>query len=124
MCGTAFSAQKWLAALFGRPVAGSGPVSYTHLVAVADIRPEAARETAQRYEIPAWYDDPQKMLDEVKPDWVSVCTPNRRHNLSILALRAGANVMCEKPLALTWREAKEMLSLIHICKSQAKTKAL
>ena len=76
------------------------------VVAVADIRPEAARETAQRYEIPAWYDDPQKMLDEVKPDWVSVCTPNRRHNLSILALRAGANVMCEKPLALTWREAK------------------
>lgn len=44
------------------------------VVAVADIRPEAARETAQRYEIPAWYDDPQKMLDEVKPDWVSVCT--------------------------------------------------
>ena len=37
------------------------------VVAVADIRPEAARETAQRYEIPAWYDDPQKMLDEVKP---------------------------------------------------------
>ena len=81
------------------------------VVAVADIRPEAARETAQRYEIPAWYDDPQKMLDEVKPDWVSVCTPNRRHNLSILALRAGANVMCEKPLALTWREAKEMFDV-------------
>ena len=70
------------------------------------------RNSAQRYEIPAWYDDPQKMLlDEVKTRLGEVCTPNRRHNLSILALRAGANVMCEKPLALTWREAKEMFDV-------------
>ncbi len=45
------------------------------LVACADIRPEAARETAARYDIPRWYADPQQMLDEVRPDIVSVCTP-------------------------------------------------
>lgn len=82
--------------------------SMVEVVGVADIRPQAARETAERYHIPAWYDDPQKMLDELQPDWVSVCTPNRHHHWAIPALRAGANVMCEKPLALTYREAKEM----------------
>jgi len=78
------------------------------IVAIADIRLQAAMETAKRHKIPAWFEDPQKMLDEVKPDWVSICTPNHRHNWSIQALRAGANVMCEKPLALTYRDAKEM----------------
>ena len=81
------------------------------IVAVADIRECAARETAQRWEIPAWYDDPQRMLDEVKPDWVSVCTPNVYHKQwSIAALRSGAHVRCEKPLALTYMDAKEMFA--------------
>ena len=79
------------------------------VAAVADIPEIAARETAQRWEIPRWYTDPQKMLEEIKPDWVSVCTPNVSHKQwSIAALKAGANVMCEKPIALTWRDAKEM----------------
>ena len=79
------------------------------VVAVADIREQAARETAERWGIPAWYTDPQQMLDEVKPDWVSVCTPNVYHKQwSIAALRAGAHVMCEKPIALKYQDAKEM----------------
>ena len=79
------------------------------VVGVADIRPEAAEETARRYHIPNWYADPQKMLDELKPDLVSVCTPNLPHkHWSIAALKAGAHVMCEKPIALTYQDAKEM----------------
>lgn len=82
------------------------------VVATADIRESAARETAERWEIPSWYTDPQQMLDEVKPDWVSVCTPNVYHKQwSIAALKAGANVMCEKPIALTYRDAKEMFEV-------------
>lgn len=82
---------------------------FAEVVAVADIRECAARETAKRWGIPAWYTDPQQMLDEVKPDWVSVCTPNVYHKKwSIAALRAGAHVMCEKPMALTYQDAKEM----------------
>ncbi|MBO7170482.1 MAG: Gfo/Idh/MocA family oxidoreductase, partial [Clostridia bacterium] len=44
------------------------------VVAVADIRAEAAAETAKRHGVEKWYADPQKMLDEVKPDFVAVCT--------------------------------------------------
>ncbi len=67
------------------------------VVGVADIRPEAAQETAQRYDVPRWYTDPQKMLDELQPDLISVCTPNVYHKQwSMAALKAGANVMCGK----------------------------
>lgn len=86
------------------------------VVGVADIRPEAARETAQRYDIPKWYEDPQQMLDELKPDLVSVCTPNVYHKeWSIKALEAGAHVMCEKPIALTYQDAKEMFETAERC---------
>ena len=61
------------------------------VAAVADIRPEAARETALRHGVPAWYEDPQRMLDEVQPDFVAVCTPNVPHKKwTVAALRASA----------------------------------
>ena len=37
------------------------------IVAVADIREEAAKETAERHGIPKYYVDPYKMLEEEKP---------------------------------------------------------
>ena len=65
------------------------------VVGVADIRPEAAAETAARHHVPNWYADPQKMLDELHPDFVAVCTPNVYHKeWTIKALRAGAHVAC------------------------------
>lgn len=79
------------------------------VVGVADNRPVAAQETAARYQIPCFYSDPQKMLDELHPDIVSVCTPNVYHKLwTIAALKAGANVLCEKPLAVHYADAVEM----------------
>lgn len=79
------------------------------IVAVADIRGTAAEETANRYQIHRHYTDPQKMLEREKPDIVSVCTPNVYHKpWTIAALQAGANVLCEKPLTLTYADAKEM----------------
>lgn len=79
------------------------------VVGVADIRREAVEETARRYEIARAYTDPQRMLDELQPDIVSVCTPNVSHKQwSIAALRAGAHVLCEKPIAVTTADAWEM----------------
>ena len=79
------------------------------VVGVADIRPEAAEETAKRHSVEKWYADPQQMLEELKPDFVAVCTPNQYHKeWTIKALQAGAHVACEKPIALTLADAKEM----------------
>ena len=79
------------------------------VIGVADIRGEAAQETAQRYGIARAYADPQKMLDELAPDVVSVCTPNVYHKeWTLAALRTGAHVLCEKPLAPSYADAVEM----------------
>lgn len=79
------------------------------VVGVADIRPEVAEETAKRHNVPNWYADPQKMLDELQPDFVAVCTPNVSHKeWTIKALRAGAHVACEKPIAVSLADAEEM----------------
>lgn len=79
------------------------------VIGCADNRPEAADRLAREFGIPNVYSDPQRMLDECKPDLVSVCTANSTHKeWAIAALRAGAHVMCEKPLALTVADAAEM----------------
>ena len=81
------------------------------IVAVADSREDAARDTAARNEIPNWYTNPQEMLEKEKPDIVSICAPNNYHKpFSIMALEAGAHVICEKPMALTLKDAKEMFA--------------
>jgi predicted dehydrogenase len=90
--------------------------SDVEVVGVADIREEAAQETAHRYNVPKAYTDPQKMLDELSPDIVSVCTPNVYHKeWTIAALKAGANVLCEKPLTLTSAGAQEMFRTAKDC---------
>ena len=59
------------------------------VVGVADVREEAAAETAKRHDVPNYYTDPQKLLDECKPDFVAVCTPNMYHKeWTIKALQA------------------------------------
>lgn len=77
--------------------------------AVVDINEAAARDTAQKYGIPAWYTDCTQMLEQIKPDLVSVCVPNAFHKQYILtALEHGVNVLCEKPVAVTYADAVEM----------------
>lgn len=79
------------------------------VVAVADIRYEAALSTAKRHNVPKAYEDPALMLSEVSPDFVAVCTPNVYHKKwTIEALKAGAHVACEKPMAVTLKDAEEM----------------
>lgn len=79
------------------------------IVAVADIQGDHARGTAQAHGIPHWYDDPQHMLASHALDIVSICTPNAYHKpWTVAALEAGANVLCEKPIATSFADALEM----------------
>lgn len=79
------------------------------ITAVCDINEDAARDTAKRHSIPAYYTDADKMLTEQKPDIVSVCVPNFMHKeMTMLALSHNCHVMCEKPVAFTYDDAKEM----------------
>ena len=56
-----------------------------------------------------------EFLAREKPHLVSVCLPpDLRAEVIVPALRAGAHVLCEKPLALSLEEAKK----IHIASEQ------
>jgi len=80
------------------------------IVAQSDISEASMKRYAEKFNIPASFTDYQKMLDTVKPDAVSVCTPNGMHApASIAALKAGAHVIVEKPLAMNAVEGQAMV---------------
>ncbi|TFE23563.1 Gfo/Idh/MocA family protein [Cohnella luojiensis] len=79
------------------------------LVAFCDPVLERAESFAAIYGARA-YQDYKKLLEEVKPDAVSVCTPNSLHApVSIAAANAGAHVLVEKPMAASETEGLAMI---------------
>ncbi len=83
--------------------------NYYDIVAVCDVNRELAEKTAKEFGIANYYTDAEEMLKAERPDVVSVCVPNLLHKkFTMLALSYGANVLCEKPLAFTYADAKEM----------------
>lgn len=59
-------------------------------------------------------DDYRIALNDPEIEAVSICTPNHVHAaISIDCLRAGKNVLCEKPAARTYAEALEMQKVQH-----------
>src|SRR4029079_8022714 len=56
------------------------------------------------------YDNVEHMLRAVKPDVVHVCSPNHLHaEHTLAALRSGAHVMCEKPMATNHDDCLRMI---------------
>lgn len=82
------------------------------MVAFCDIIEERAVKAAEEYGVEGAkvYTDYKELLKDRDIEVVHVCTPNRSHAfISIDAMEAGKHVMCEKPMAKTYKEAKEML---------------
>ena len=80
------------------------------IVALADPVQDALTERGEEFGVANLYTDYRQMLSDHNLDAVSVCTPNRQHVApTIAALKAGADVLCEKPLAMTVTEAKRMV---------------
>lgn len=100
---------------------GCGGISQTHqqalkefpdveIVAGVDIVKERLDHVQKAWGVDAVYTDWKKMLKEVKPDAVSVCTPNGVHfQPTIDALNAGAHVIVEKPMALDPAQCQKMI---------------
>jgi predicted dehydrogenase len=68
------------------------------VVAAFDIDEQAVRTFCAEGSVPHPYTELGRMLQEQRPDLVSVCTPPAFHReQSVAALRTGAWVWCEKP---------------------------
>ncbi len=100
--GTGFGALVQIPAFRAHPRA--------EIVAVASGTPGKARRVADRFEIPQAYDDYREMLALVDLDLISITSPpDTHHPMALAALERGRHVVCEKPMALSAGQAKEML---------------
>lgn len=87
-------------------------VKEVEMVAFCDIIEERAEEAAKEFGVEGArvYTDYKVMLEKEKLDVVHVCTPNKSHSpISVAAMEADCHVMCEKPMAKTYADAKLML---------------
>jgi predicted dehydrogenase len=82
------------------------------IFAICDIAPEALKSTAEKYpNVPHVLSDYKALLAMPEIDGVSVCTPNfAHHQITIDALKAGKNVLCEKPIAMNAVQGAEMVA--------------
>jgi predicted dehydrogenase len=88
-------------------------VDRARLVAVADIDAERARLTAERFGAPHWYDNPADLLARSDVHAVYIVTSSQTHvELVEAAARAGKDIFCEKPLALTLAETDRAIAAV------------
>ncbi len=79
------------------------------LVAVVDTVPEKMQKLTQEYAITA-YTDTQEMYAREHLDIVNICTPSGMHRKhAIEAMRAGCDVIVEKPMEITLAAIDRML---------------
>lgn len=83
----------------------------TELKAICDVNKERVEAIANQYKVDA-YTDSRKLLKRRDIQAVSVCTWTTTHAEEALrAIRAGKDVLVEKPLASTVREARQIVNL-------------
>ena len=85
---------------------------WLEIVAFCDLIEERAEKAAKEYGTPdaKVYTDYKELLKDETIESIHVCTPNRSHSfITVDALHAGKNVICEKPMAINSAEAKKMV---------------
>lgn len=69
-----------------------------------------AESLARRYGVPEVFDRWEDLVAEPELDLVVIATPPHLHHaIALRALKSGKHVLCEKPLAMNLREAREMV---------------
>jgi len=106
-------------------IVGCGAISEAHLktlkkisglkvVAVCDKDEKKAITASTKFNIHSYYTDFSKMLDNEDISIVSILTPPRSHALlAVEAIKRGINVLVEKPLAETTKEAESIMSALN-----------
>lgn len=96
----------------GKHLPSLSKIEQVEIIAFCDIEIDKAKKAAEKYGTSeaAVYEDYKQLLKDPSIDVVHVCTPNISHaEISIAALESGKHVMCEKPMAKTYEEAKAMV---------------
>jgi predicted dehydrogenase len=89
------------------------PPAVPRLIAICGRDEEAVAEAARRYGYEGYYTDWREMLEDERIQLFDNGGPNNAHaEPCIAAAQAGKHIFCEKPLARSAEEAKEMLDAV------------
>ncbi len=89
---------------------------HSNLVGVCDLSPAAVNYAVDTFQAAAAYTDYAQMLEVEKPDVVHILTPPQTHlSIATDCLRSGAHVICEKPVAPTYSEFKDLWQISREC---------
>lgn len=76
---------------------------------IVDINEAAARDAKEKLAFESYSTDWHDIINNPDIQVVDICTPNNAHaEIAIAAANAGKHIICEKPLAITTEQAKEM----------------
>ena len=84
--------------------------AYPDLIALCGRNKSSVEMTAKMFRYTGYYTDWRRLVEDPRIEIFDNCTPdNLHHEPTIAAARSGKHVICEKPLAVTVDEAREML---------------
>ncbi len=87
-------------------------LEFVEAAAIAGRNGEAAQRLGTGFSVPKITTDYREILRDSAIDAVHICTPNAQHfPMAKDALQAGKHVICEKPLATSVEEGKELVAL-------------
>lgn len=91
----------------------SGPafnkVPNSALVAVMRRNADKAADYAKRHNVPRWYNDASKLINDPEVNAIYIATPPDAHEeYAVAAIKAGKPVYVEKPMALNYNAAKNI----------------
>ncbi len=80
------------------------------LAGLADSNANTANAVAERYSTKA-YSDYRKLLDEQKPDAVTICVPTFLHyEVAMEVIQRGIHLLIEKPIAFNIEQGQQIIS--------------
>jgi predicted dehydrogenase len=80
------------------------------IVAVCDLNKTTARSTAELWKIPSYYTSLSELTKSSKINLVDICTPPQTHaDLAVQAMKAGFDVLIEKPMTMTVEDAERIV---------------
>lgn len=88
-------------------------ISGVKIAAVCDLSEERVRKVAQEFNVPETFTDYREMLRSCKLDAVSICVPPfLHHECAVESAEAGCHILCEKPIAISIKEAEEIIEAV------------
>jgi len=83
------------------------------LVAIADVAGARAKQIAEELEVAKWFGSLEAMLECKEVQAVLIATPDKFHAQGVVqAAKAGKDILCEKPIALTLADAYNALDAV------------